>query len=242
LKSIARISTGVGSVKHGLLLYYSFDKDEGDKVTNQGGKGNHGKVHGTTWTAHGRVGGARTFNGKSDYISRDYDETSGLFPTDTPLSVAAWFKTSSATPIEQIIVATHFAGIGRDGYFLCVDTRSLGGKAYWFSGSNDATVRSKLAVNDGQWHHAVGIRDGRESFLYIDGVLQGKATVADSLVYEHRAPFRIGHVENNGAPHARNESFYFKGTIDEVMIFDRALTAEEIQQLYRFRKASTDSE
>jgi len=243
LKSITRISSQFGSIKRGCILYYAFDRDENDRITDQSGKGNHGKAHGSKWTPQGKVGGARTFNGESDYISIDYNEKSGLFPAVTPVTVAAWFNTSSGSPIQQqVIFATHYAGIGRDGYFLCVDTRSLGGKALWFPTNMSGTIKSESAVNDGQWHHAVGVWDGKESSLYIDGILQGKAAASDSLVYEHRASFQIGHVENNGAPHARDEFYYFKGTIDEVMVFDRALTPGEIQNLYGLRQTGADSD
>jgi hypothetical protein len=176
------------------------------------------------------------FNGESDYISRDHDERSGLFPTDAAISVVAWFKTASATPKHQTIAATHFAGMGRDGYFLSVDMRDHGGRAFWFTGSNEQFVTSTSAVNDGQWHFAVGIWDAGKSSLYIDGVLQGKATTPSPLVFEHRASFQIGHQENNGAPHARDAFYYFTGTIDEVMIFDRALSESEVKTLFAAQK------
>jgi hypothetical protein len=242
MKDIARISTEGGSVKRGCVLYYSFDKDEHQSVADKSGKGNDGKVHGTSWIPQGAMLGARTFDGKSDYISVNYGENSGLFPTETPISVVAWFKTASATPLFQTIAATHFCGIGGDGFVLRIDTRSLDGKAFWWSGSNKSFVTSKSAVNDGHWHHAVGIWDSGNSLLYIDGVLQGKAITPGSLVYEHRASFQIGHVENNNDQYARDEFHYFKGTIDEVMIFNRALTGEEVQQLCRLRKRGSDAD
>jgi hypothetical protein len=233
LKDIARITAQSRTRQQGLVLYYSFDRDEGPLVTDQSGKGNHGKARGTGWTAQGKVGGARVFNGESDCISRDFDPASGLFPTDTPLSVAAWFKTSSATPKHQTIVTTHYAGSGWDGFFLIVDARDYEGKVFWSPGSFSSSVFSKAPVNGGRWHHAVGTWDCGQSSLYIDGVLQGSVAAVSSLNYQHRAPFRIGHAANNGAPHARDEFYYFRGAIDEVMIFNRSLTAEEVRQLYR---------
>lgn len=229
-------SLKTGLVK-GLVLYYSFDKDESVYVADLSGKGNNGMLHGTEWIPQGKVGGARIFNGKNDYISVDYDEKTGLFPVDTPLSVAVWFKTSAVVPSHPTLVTTHYAGTDRDGYWLRVNnTRSYDGKAEWVPVVAGADVRSLSAVNDGQWHHAVGVWDGRQSFLYLGGVLQGTAQAVGPLVYTHRVSFRIGHVENNNAPHARDEYYYFKGAMDDVMVFNRALSGEDVKALFNAYK------
>lgn len=60
--------------------------------------------------------------------------------------------------------------------------------------------------------------------------------------HEHRASFRIGHMENNGAPRARDEFYYFSGIIDDVMGFDRALTDVEVQQRYQSSRSNMDAE
>ncbi len=217
-----------------LTLYYSFDKDESDFVADLSGKGNNGKLHGTEWMPMGKVGGARTFNGTCDYISVEYEDThkTGLFPTQAPLSIAAWFKTSAEAPKHQPVLSTHYNGAGRDGYHLRVDSRDYGGKVYWVASVEGGTCAvSQRAVNDGQWHHAAGVWDGKQNTLYLDGILQAAVPAAGSLVYQHRAPFQIGHASNNNAAHARDEFYYFKGILDEVMVFDRALSAEEVNVL-----------
>jgi hypothetical protein len=220
----------------GLLLYYSFDKDENNYISDLSGKGNNGKLHGSEWMPRGKVGGARMFNGKNDYISIDYDEKNGLFPTVGPFSVAVWFKTSAAVPDQQVIIGTHFAGEGRDGYEIWIDARNFGGKAVWCPALAGAEACSQAAVNDDQWHQAVGVWDDKKSLLYLDGVLQSAAPAVGALVYSHRASFRIGHLENNNAAHARDESYYFKGALDEVMVFNRALAEEDVKALFNSYK------
>ncbi len=217
----------------GLVLYYSFDKDESGWVADLSAKGNNGLLHGTAWIPQGKIGGAREFNGISDYISLDYNEKNQLFPTDGPLSVAVWFKTSAAVPIQQVLVATHYAGMGRDGYILEINARSFDGKAVWSPAiPGIESTKSQAAVNDGQWHHAVGVWDGRQSSLYLDGVPQGASQAIGAFVYTHRAPFRIGHAANNNAPYARDEYYYFKGAMDEVMVFKRALSETDVKALF----------
>ena len=73
------------SFRKGLVLHYSFDRDENDKVTDKSGKGNHGEVNGAKWTAKGKVGGAYEFDGIDDYIEvahskhLDFDAASDSF-------------------------------------------------------------------------------------------------------------------------------------------------------------------
>ena len=220
------------TLKRGLVLHYSFDEKEEGKAADTSGKANHGNLHGTKRTAGGKVGGAREFNGKSDYIHRGYDKTSPLFPKDTPFSVVAWFRTSAASPIHQTIVATHYAGSGSDGYMLALNIRSYGGKLRWGPLIKGGTIFSRRAVNDGKWHHAAGVWDGKRSSLYIDGVLQETSKTSGTLRYSHRASFRVGHMQNNNAPHSRDGFYYFHGTIDEVGIWNRALSAGEVRALF----------
>jgi hypothetical protein len=185
------------------------------------------------WTPAGRLGGARQFDGKSDYVYRPYEEGGPLYPKDGPFSVAAWFKTSAGGPVQQVVLSTHYAGTGNDGYCLAVDSGYSGGRALWGPCINPGNLAaSRAPVDDGLWHHAVGVWDGRTSYFYIDGVLQDCRKAPGPLPYAHRASFRIGHQENNNAPHARDEFYYFRGLIDEVMVFDRALSAEEVGGLY----------
>jgi len=218
------------AIRDGLLLYYSFD-EAGERAEDKSGKGNHGKVHQAKWTPNGKFGGAYEFDGKTTYIQRDFDERSEVFPRNTPFSIAAWFRTSASLPPEQTVLGSHFPGGGGGGYFLTLNINDLGGRNRWgvCSGRTGAEVQSKLPVNDGRWHHAVGTWNGEQALLYIDGVAQGSAKSPGLIPYIRRPPLRIGHLQN--VPPARDGDYYFKGTIDEVMVFNRALSAKEVQLL-----------
>ncbi|MFC1460971.1 hypothetical protein ACFLQR_00440 [Verrucomicrobiota bacterium] len=65
--NMGKTAVSIG-LKKGLIVYYSFDKNEKGKVIDKSGKENHGKVHGAKWIAKGQVGGAFEFDGKDDYI------------------------------------------------------------------------------------------------------------------------------------------------------------------------------
>jgi serine/threonine-protein kinase len=217
-------------VRDGLVLYYSFD-EAGETVQDLSGKGNDGTVHGAKWTPNGKLGGAYQFDGKDDYIERDYDDKSDLYPTDTPFAVVAWFKTSAPLPAEPAILGSHYAPVG-DGYHLILATQRLGGRIRWQVSGGFGDVSSRLPVNDGRWHQAVGIWNDGQVRLYIDGVLEGTNRTPGPIPYAHRPAFRIAHLVT--APEADSSIFHFNGTIDEVMVFDRVLSKEDVRALWEW--------
>jgi hypothetical protein len=84
-------------------------------------------------------------------------------------------------------------------------------------------------VWDGAWHHLAGTYDGVTVRLYVDGVEQGTGTPATSAINYALADnntFRIGGYRSSCV------DFLFTGDIDEVQIFNRALTAQEIAAIY----------
>jgi len=229
IRHVSRIAVAAGLIRRGLVLYYAFD-EKGQIARDLSGKANHGTLHGVKWTEDGRIGGGCQFDGRSTCIQRDHDEQSGLFPRNVPFSVAVWFRTSSPKPSDPAIVGAHYGGIG-GGYHLKLDLRNPGGKAVW--DVNRGAVFSKSRMNDGRWHHAVGIWDGAKTILYIDSVLQGSTAAPGSISYPGRSPLRIGHLHNAGRPGSDDSVYFFNGTIDEVMVFNRALPAKEVQLLWK---------
>ena len=97
---------------------------------------------------------------------------------------------------------------------------------YWWDGSNVRYVAVSTLPSTGDWHHIVGIISGNDiSALYIDGVSSAGAAAtyaADSRV--------LTNVLEIGSGVSGSESF--DGVIDEVRIYNRALSASEVQALY----------
>jgi hypothetical protein len=88
-------------------------------------------------------------------------------------------------------------------------------------------------VADGQWHHVAATLDRRRLLLYVDGRLQ-TLSGAEDLQWDERLP------ENNldltiGCNSAEGDAFI--GTIDESMVFDRALSSAEISRVYELTRA-----
>lgn len=227
LKHISGISVyqgGKGSLadilQDGLVLYYSFDKDEGDKVTDASGKGHDGKVQGAAWTPQGKIGGAYSFDGSNDKIV-----IAGWQPTigNHNFCVSAWFKTTSGE--EQCIVmwGNPYAG-GKP--MAEVETTGVGGMRgqAGFNNGGPGTITTSSAYNDGNWHNVVTAYDSvsGDTRIYVDGSLQTRGinnlNIASGDLY-------IGY------RNLLNDSS-FNGSIDEVCIYDRALSADEIKTLY----------
>lgn len=182
-------------------------------------------VNGTT-TVPGKVGQAFEFDGVDDYIAFG-DIFDGL---NTGLTLDAWFKTD-ATVGNKPIVAKYWSDGGswlirtdeddpsKLNFTICDDT------CHTFE--NLAMAHSTSTVNDGEWHHVAGTFDGTTASLYLDGALQG-SDVAVSAGWADTHHFCIGAAcTPSGEAHLP-----FAGSIDEIEIFDRALSAAEIQAIF----------
>ena len=147
----------------------------------------------------------------------------------TQVTASAWVKHDPDTGFRAIVdlrgpdlVETD--GMGNPllvGFALMISDDS---KAYFrFRGT---TLRSVQTVDDGQWHHLVGVFDGSQSRIYIDGALDNfKNEGSASFQLDVTTQLRIGHFY-------RNDPFNFRGLIDTVMVYDRALNDLEVFDLY----------
>ncbi|HEX4264253.1 MAG TPA: DUF2341 domain-containing protein [Verrucomicrobiae bacterium] len=128
-------------------------------------------------------------------------------------------------------------GYGNGGEQFNLDTGGTSGTLRFFVRKADGTTASAtstVAPADSQWHHVVGVCDetGGQVSLYFDGALIGHATIAPgSGILSSSMPMTIGARESgNFSP--VNYDFQFLGRIDEVAIYNRALSATEIQNHY----------
>ncbi len=222
IKKVDVVVSGAGisdTLSHGLVLYYSFDKDDGDRVADASGNGHDGIVKGAKWTPTGIAGGAYSFGG-SDYISIGYQ------PAGTQLTLSAWIKTSS--PEGSYFFGTHYTETSL--WLLTVE--GSGGfpkqcaRIAYNTGSGGESLFGTSNVQDGQWHHVAATIDSSGAKLYVDGVLENQNSVPGRWTGGNAA---IGR-SLTGYPG------YYSGLADEVMIFNRPLSASEIKQIYDTQK------
>jgi hypothetical protein len=176
-------------------------------TTDSSGKNNNGTNYGAT-PISGKLGGAMSFDGVSDYINIGNFLTSNL----SEFTFSVWIKTSSlvrGVPLAWGYGYRYFRiGVGGIIYFTVDDSSS--GAAF-----------SETIVTDGEWHHIVGVGKSGDSNIYIDGVKEGNST--KNILW-------TGSRLIAGAMAGGTASF--NGSIDDVQIYNRALSSDEVASLY----------
>ena len=154
-----------------------------------------------------------TFDGVNDYFNAG--NPTGLQMTGQ-LSISLWFKTSTSSGVRLV---SKDDGSSNRCYGAYINAGQLGFfifKNNVFSGVLSNTSNS----NDNNWHNAVFINNGTSLSIYIDGVLRTSTNTAGGNIDNDVVDFEIGRRQDN--------TQYFDGQIDEVAIFDTALSAGQI--------------
>jgi hypothetical protein len=225
--------TEEGSAEPGLRAHFTFDEGKGDTTVDTGPHRLVAKLHGCTW-APGVRGKALQFDGVKSYV--DLGSARELtFAARTPLTVAAWFKTSGA---QGVILScrpgpeTHdMINVALGGGKLVVLIREHGNPFH------PGTTNSTMAVNDDKWRHfAVTRSPTGEIKLYVDGVLN--ATMAGGFhgpqlgkIITHTRILGVESSVITGRDHPMLDRSRFEGLLDELQFFGDALGEKEIQKL-----------
>ncbi len=213
-----------------LVSWWKFDEGSGTIAYDSAGDNDGTLVNGPVWTT-GQIDGALNFDGEDDYV--DLGNDSSLKPP-LPVTVSAWIKLDTLGKDNGILsldkpFPTHY-GILFSVEFNNNRLRILYGDG---GGAGISHKRNKVGttslVADKWYHVAAVVRGPTDMDLYIDAVNDGEtySGTGGSLAYSTEHAF-IGC--------NTNDSFYqswFHGKIDNVRVYDRALVAEEIEQLYQ---------
>jgi len=201
-------------VTDGLVAHYAFEGN----VLDGSGNGNHGTGFGGINFVSGAFGQAASFDGLDDYV-----ETPRSISGD--FSVAFWLRTTHNAPAGSF----WFEGLGLVDGEVC---GSPSGGDWGIAQLNGGQIAyggtvAAVTVNDGVWHSVVLTREsGGVANLYVDAKLSASG-VAEALALD--APPWIG-LGNNPCDVAFNRNWY-KGQLDEVRFYNRALTFPEVLEL-----------
>ncbi|KGO96025.1 hypothetical protein Q767_07110 [Flavobacterium enshiense DK69] len=207
----------------GLVAYYGFNGNANDATANN----YHLTNNGATLTAdrNGTANSAYSFNGSYSYL------TLSVFPTafsyDGAHSVSFWMKkNNSATSV------TIMNGSTTNGNFIWnVQSTGTATQTGVNKQGNSWTWASGPSVNIGQWEHYTAVYNNQSLTLYKNGVSVGTNTAGYTGVNSTSQPLWIGRGPSGG---------YFNGTVDDVAIWNRALTPEEVTQVYRGTLSTND--
>lgn len=204
------------------VSYWKLDETTGSEAEDCSIGGNDGTVYYGTWTT-GKIDGGLSFNGSSSYVG--VPSTGSLdFGTDTDFAVSAWFNQTSSSGMQMIV--NKKASGTNPGYEVYMSGGYVG--AAICDGSNPPVTVSTSESFSGAWHHVAVVFDRSKTImLYVDGILRADPSTISSVGdIDTGQAFTIGD-RNQSSNHA-----YFSGTLDEVMIFDRALSMREVQLLH----------
>jgi PKD repeat protein len=183
------------------------------------GSNNATLVNGATFGS-GEVGQAFSLNGAGAFVSAS---DSPSLDITNQITIEAWIYIDALTPYygtyNARIVDKSAPGLN-NGYLLDYIPDNL----RFYAGNNAAAGSTPLPPH--QWTHVAGVYDGTSAKVYVDGVLDGSAPGSGPIPVNN-LPLTIG--ANSTGAFGGN---YFNGLIDEVSIYDRALSPSEIQAIY----------
>jgi hypothetical protein len=213
-------------VKDGLVGYWSLDKSavEGKKVKDLVGA-NDGEIKGDPKSVGGKLGEALEFDGVDDHVVIPNNDALNFGTGD--FTVCVWVKTTAVTgrwAQRHDIVGKGDPSIS--GYAISADSNK---GFFWVGGAGEFSGTTE--INDGEWHYIVGVRKSSECFIYVDGKQEGKGTNSENVDTALNLIF---------AKHPLKNESYFKGSIDEVAIYNRALSEDEILKNYEAKAAAVE--
>jgi len=212
-------------LKDGLVVYLPFDEGQGTTAKDQTANKHDGKITKAEWV-QGQFGKALKFNGKDSFVEIEYTDD---FNITEGITLSAWV-------LANVPFATVWKGIinakksNYGPYLLQTGAGSVGELGIYFKGAW-TYLQTKTPLEAKTFHYLVGTYDQKNGMhIYYDGKLDDGAGSAGA---------KLGPIDANadeGVAIGHNYGLadrFWDGVIDEVAIYNRALTADEVAQLYK---------
>ncbi|MHC4676214.1 MAG: LamG-like jellyroll fold domain-containing protein, partial [Planctomycetota bacterium] len=201
--------------REGLVAHWKLDGNADDVVG-----GNHGTIQGNpVWTI-GQVDGALYLDGDGDYVDCGNDNSLNL---TNYFSISAWFNLNNTGTI-QLICKGNAPASDPGGAYTILCTPNNGILSFYVRDSNDTEFGyATTAVLLNEWMHIVGTFSDGNVTIYKNGSFVANDTLGTPTIHSNNEPLGIG-AEGDGG-------MSFNGVIDDVRIYDRALSEAEAQEL-----------
>ena len=203
-------------LRNGLVAAYGFDEGEGSTVMDVSGQDNHGAISGAKWTSDGRYGSALSFDGAHALVSIAHAASLDLA---SGMTLEAWVQPTKLAGLQSAIVKEANGGLV---YALYGNDSAPKPSAYLRDAEKRVTHGSSGAagLDVNAWTHLAATYDGAMLRLFVNGVEASRQPVTGSIMRSSN-PLRVGGNAVWGE--------YFAGVIDEVRIYNRALSPTEVQ-------------
>lgn len=219
-------TTQLSPYPNDVVAYFTFDNCLGDWNRTSANDASWSGNTTPNWTS-GISGNALSFDGVNDYV--EAGNASNLNITGNQITVSVWVLAGMQPTALTRIVAKRSSTSG-----FYIETSTAGTSKVYFTlktNSTSRTANSNVNISITGWVHVVGIYNGTRVIMYIDGVEQTAGTnVAGENINGTSNPLRIG---------TTYTASYFNGSIDEVRIYNRALSSAEVALIRNISKYST---
>ncbi len=195
------------------VAIWHFDEGTGDIIYDSSGNENHGMIYGADWSL-GISGNALHFDGDDDYISVSH--SSNLNITDD-FTISSWVYLPT-----ELSHSGNILGKESDpsfGYYLWIDADH---KIHFGFNRGECEVESNTIIETNNWYHIVGVWDGENLMIYINGLLDVNSSFSGNPT-QNINPLFIGY---SSAPWS--DSYYLKAILDEITIYDYAISQIDI--------------
>lgn len=223
--AVVTLAPSAPATPGGLIRYWMFSEGRDSVAADSSGSQVTGTVRGATWTTAGRYGNALYFDGRNDYV-----DVAQLNVPGNAITISAWFKADSFPAGHDARILSKATGEAEQDHHIMLSLYAGYRQALRLRLKTNGTTKTLIApqgpITTGVWVHAVATYDGTTARLYKDGVEVGSMPLSGTLEVNSKVPAFIG-----ANPKGPGNNFH--GTIDQVRVYNRALSQQEIQSLYQ---------
>jgi hypothetical protein len=226
----ARGSTDIGvtlnlkgpatTLDDGLVGHWTFDASEiRNNIADRSPEGNHGFLLGTTatTTSRGPIGQALTFDGFNDVVNVPYAASLNIL---SDITIATWIRRTSLSQGDILTKGLDDNSAWDYGLYL-----TSGNLVRFSSDTIGSGVNSVSELDDSDWYHVVVTRSGSTVTIYINGQSDASGTLSGAFGSGNN-PVHIG--KGGDITHGAT----VPGSLDDTRLYNRVLSAAEVQQLY----------
>ncbi len=212
------VDMGADEVALPPLAHWRFNEGSGSTAYDSAGN-NDGTIYGAQWTT-GQIGGALSFDGNDGvYVWGSAGTGSPLNIYNTDMTISAWFKLDGNGGTIVARAKPHYITYRLQASSTTACMTVYVSPVHYY-------VCSDPILSQDTWYHLVGVFDRASDYgyLYVDGILEADGSLPDA------SPWNDGLTKIG----CRNDlsDYPFNGKIDDVRIYDWALSAEEVEEIY----------
>jgi PKD repeat protein len=213
----ATATVTVQAASAGLVAAYNFDQGSGTTLTDVSGNGNHGTIANATWSAAGKYGGALSFNGTNSWVTINDAASLNL---SSGMTLEAWIKPSSLSGWRDVLLKERPGDLSYGLYASDPTASGNPANASISTSAGSPTAEGSTGLPLNAWSFLAATYNGSTLNMYVNGTLVSSTPMSGNIL-ETNGVLRIGGDSVWGE--------YFQGLIDNVRIYNVALTQAALQ-------------